>query len=117
MFRLFVVAVLLAAALSLVDAEEAFAREAVASWVGSELAGSPMANGEPFDPAAYTVAHRDIPLGTYLVVCGEDACILAVVTDRGPWLYDRDFDVSAQVAWEIGIMDEGVGVIYVYDPW
>ena len=38
--------------------------EGMASYYGSEFAGSRTASGERFDPGAMTAAHRTWPLGT-----------------------------------------------------
>ncbi|MEJ7820498.1 MAG: septal ring lytic transglycosylase RlpA family protein, partial [Rubrobacteraceae bacterium] len=45
---------------------EAQAEPLVSSYYGYELAGSPTASGEPFDPAGYTAASLTYPLGTQL---------------------------------------------------
>lgn len=108
-----VVVVLLAVAISMyAPSKDVSAGETVASWYGSELAGSPMANSVPFDPAGYTVAHKDLPLGTIVLVCDE-ACVTAEVTDRGPYVGNREFDLSERVAWDTGLWWDGVGVVYV----
>ena len=90
------------------------ARTTTASWYGPGLAGNPTANGEPFDPGDYTAAHRTIPLGTKLTVCHE-GCVDVRVNDRGPHLGDREIDLSAAAASKIGVQDEGVATVEVYD--
>src|SRR5690349_20443745 len=37
-----------------------------ASWYGEELAGKPTANGEAFDPAGISAAHKTLPLPSYV---------------------------------------------------
>ena len=39
-----------------------------ASWYGEELAGRPTANGEIFDPAGISAAHKTLPLPSYVEV-------------------------------------------------
>jgi rare lipoprotein A len=72
-----------------------------------------IATGEPFDPGAYTAAHRTIPLGTELTVCHE-GCVDVRVNDRGPYLDDREIDLSAAAASKIGGQEEGVAPVEVY---
>lgn len=81
-----------------------------ASYYGHELGGALTASGEPFDPESFTVAHRTLPLGTVVVVCNNytGLCQEAVVSDRGPWVGHREWDVSLAVARAIGGLDAGV---------
>ncbi|MGQ2936767.1 MAG: septal ring lytic transglycosylase RlpA family protein, partial [Sphingopyxis sp.] len=43
-----------------------------ASWYGEELAGQPTANGETFDPAGISAAHKTLPLPSYVEVTALD---------------------------------------------
>jgi rare lipoprotein A len=79
---------------------------------GHELAGSPTATGEPFDPEAYTAAHPSLPLDSYARVkslsTGES--IVVRINDRGPEPYTgRCIDLSMAAAYAIDIY----GVDYV----
>lgn len=86
-------------------------QEVVASWYGSYHQGRPMANGEPFDMYGPTIAHKDIPLGTKVLLenpeTGERAT--ATVTDRGPYVKGRDVDLSYQLAQKLSLEKQGVG--------
>jgi rare lipoprotein A len=73
---------------------------------GDELAGSPTATGEPYDPEAYTAAHPSLPLNSYARVknisTGES--IVVRINDRGPDPYTgRCIDLSTVAAYAIGI--------------
>ena len=70
---------------------------ALASWYYAE--GGPIACGG--NSYAMGVANRTLPCGTRLVVCFV-RCVQAVVFDRGPYVYPRDFDLSQQVANAVG---------------
>ena len=50
------------------------------------LTGRPMASGEPYDPLSLTASHRDLPLGTLLVVTNpvSGRSTFVRVADRGP---------------------------------
>lgn len=67
-----------------------------ASWYGEELTGRRTASGDLFDPAAITVAHRTLPLGSFVEITALDSgrTIIARVTDRGPGRRDRVLDLS-----------------------
>ena len=92
-------------------AVEAQSGEVVASWYGAYHQGRLMANGEPFDMYAATIAHKDIPLGTKVLLknpeTGEQAT--ATVTDRGPYINGRDVDLSYGLAERLSLAKQGVG--------
>lgn len=66
---------------------------ALASWYYA--AGGPIACGG--DSYALGVANRTLPCGTRLIICFA-RCARAIVFDRGPYVYPREFDLSQQVA-------------------
>lgn len=78
-----------------------------ASWYGDELAGKPTANGETFDPAGISAAHKTLPLPSYVEVTALDTgrTILVRVNDRGPMVNDRLIDLSRGAAEQLGITD------------
>jgi rare lipoprotein A (peptidoglycan hydrolase) len=83
----------------------------VASWYGKEHHGRPMANGVPYDMHAPTIAHKELPLGTRVLLenpaTGEKAT--ATVTDRGPYIAGRDVDLSYHLAQRLSLERQGVG--------
>ncbi|WP_447930716.1 septal ring lytic transglycosylase RlpA family protein [Sphingopyxis fribergensis] len=85
-----------------------------ASWYGEELAGKPTANGEAFDPAAISAAHKTLPLPSYVEVTALDTgrTILVRVNDRGPMVGDRLIDLSRGAAEQLGLT-EGVSAVRV----
>ena len=85
-----------------------------ASWYGEELAGQPTANGETFDPAAISAAHKTLPLPSYVEVTALDTgrTILVRVNDRGPMVGDRLIDLSRGAAEQLGLTD-GVAAVRV----
>jgi rare lipoprotein A len=80
-----------------------------ASWYGAELAGNPTANGEDFNPAWISAAHRTLPMPSYVEVTRLDTgrTILVRVNDRGPADQRRLIDLSAGAAEQLGITDMG----------
>lgn len=85
----------------------------VASYYGYELAGSPTASGEPFNPEGYTAAHKTMPLGTQLKVTYGGSSVDVVVNDRGPYVEGRDIDLSQGAAEAIGLTAAGSAPVEV----
>ncbi len=83
-----------------------------ASWYGEELAGQPTANGETFDPAGISAAHKTLPLPSYAEVTALDTgrTILVRVNDRGPMVGDRLIDLSRGAAEQLGLTDSVAAV-------
>jgi rare lipoprotein A len=86
-------------------------REVVASWYGTAYHGKTMANGEPFNMYASTIAHKELPLGTIVELQNPDTNqkVNAVVTDRGPFVDGRDVDLSYDLAQRLSLVAKGVG--------
>lgn len=70
-----------------------------------ERAGQPTANGESFDPAGISAAHKTLPLPSYVEVTALDTgrTILVRVNDRGPMVNDRLIDLSRGAAEQLGL--------------
>ena len=68
--------------------------------------GSRTANGERVNCSAMTAAHRRLPFGALVRVC-HDGCVTVRINDRGPWVRDRDIDLSPAAARAIGL--DGTG--------
>jgi rare lipoprotein A len=85
-----------------------------ASWYGEELAGSPTAIGEPFNPDGISAAHKTLPLPSYVEVTALDTgrTIVVRVNDRGPMVNDRLIDLSRGAAQQPGLTG-GVAAVRV----
>lgn len=72
---------------------------------GDERAGQPTANGESFDSAGISAAHKTLPLPSYVEVTALDTgrTILVRVNDRGPMVNDRLIDLSRGAAEQLGL--------------
>jgi peptidoglycan lytic transglycosylase len=88
-----------------------------ASWYGSAHQGRKTASGEPFSTLTMTAAHRQLPLGTKVLVnnleTGQQAEVK--ITDRGPYggAPRRIIDLSRAAAEQIGLRAQGVGRVEV----
>lgn len=85
----------------------------VASWYGPRHEGKKMANGQRFNPRAFTCAHKTFPLGTRLRVWMDGVACTVQVTDRGPFIQGRDIDLSQAAALSLGLIKPGVCLVGV----
>jgi rare lipoprotein A len=87
----------------------------VASWYGRQFHGKPTASGEIFDMNAPTAAHKKLPFGTKLLVINPDneKSTTVTITDRGPYIWGRELDLSYKAASDIGMIGAGVATVKV----
>jgi rare lipoprotein A len=87
----------------------------MASWYGQEFAGRTTANGEIFDPALLTAAHRTLPFGTVVDVKNvrTGQVVRVRINDRGPFVGNRMIDLSYAAAQQIGLVEPGIGEVDV----
>ena len=87
----------------------------VASWYGPGFHGRRASDGTVFNQAAFTCAHRTLPMGTILIIEYRGKRVPAMVTDRGPFIGGRDIDLSFSVAERLGMIKQGVATVVVYE--
>jgi rare lipoprotein A len=107
----FILVGLVAMLVALVGASEAKADTTLASWYGPGFAGNPTASGETYDPAGFTAAHKTLPLGTPITVSYGGSSVDVVVNDRGPYVGDRELDLSQGAAEYLGLTAAGVDYV------
>jgi rare lipoprotein A len=83
-----------------------------ASWYQS---GKKTASGERFDPNKYSVAHRTIPFGTMLRLTNvsNGNTLEVVVNDRGPFVRNKEIDVSRGAAQTLGFFHSGTAKLLI----
>ncbi len=74
-----------------------------ASWYGDAFRGKPTASGAIFYPERYTVAHRTLPFGLFLLIRFRDRCVVSFLNDRGPYVDGRILDLSYASAQAVGL--------------
>ncbi len=81
-----------------------------ASFYGNEFHGRKTANGERFDQAKLTAAHRTLPFGTRLKVTNTQngKTVQVRVNDRGPFVKGRVIDLSSSAFKSIASLNAGV---------
>lgn len=80
------------------------------------LEGRTQANGQPHRGRLLTAAHRTLALGSVRTLCREDrprVCVTVTVTDRGPYVDSRDWDLSRAAARKLVMLHQGVVVVRV----
>ncbi|MEB3226695.1 MAG: septal ring lytic transglycosylase RlpA family protein [Synechococcus sp.] len=84
--------------------------EGLASWYGPYFHGRLTANGEIYDQYAFTAAHPDLPLNTYLKVTNlnNDRSVIIRLNDRGPYIPPRSLDLSLGAARCLNSVETGV---------
>ena len=92
----------------------------VASWYGPGFEEKPMANGKIFYPANISAAHKDLPFGSVVEIKNPKGgrSISVKITDRGPFIEGRDYDLSEGAAEKLRMKRTGVAplvaqVVYV----
>lgn len=82
----------------------------IASWYGIEEHGKLTASGERYNMYAMTAAHKQLPLGSRVLVrclkTGKE--IVVRINDRGPHVPGRIIDLSYSAAKKLGIVDKGL---------
>ena len=84
----------------------------LASYYGPGFHGNLTASGSVFNQQASTAAHKSLPFGTKLRVCYR-TCEVVTITDRGPFIGNRELDLSLGTAQRIGLTHRGVDHVKV----
>lgn len=81
----------------------------IASYYGRRFHGRPTANGERFDMAELTAAHKTLPFGSRVRVINKanGREVVVRINDRGPFVRGRHIDLSRRAAEEIGMIGSG----------
>lgn len=89
---------------------EIISDETYASYYGEAFNGRPTANGEIFDMNAYTAAHKTLPFGTLVEVTNLEngKKVIVRINDRGPFIGNREIDVSKAAAIALDMLSGGV---------
>ncbi len=87
----------------------------IASWYGPGFHAKLTANGEDYDQNDMTVAHRTLPMPSFVRVTNLDNGRVAVfrVNDRGPYARGRIIDISRRGAQLLGFDQAGTARVRV----
>lgn len=82
-------------------------RYALASWYGPGLYGNRTACGQTLSPSTRGVAHKSLPCGTKLSIRHGSREVDVRVIDRGPYVGDREFDLTQATKNDLGFGSTG----------
>ena len=85
------------------------------SWYGAKFNGRKTASGEKYDMYGSTGASPDLPFGSLIRISNPQTHVaqLVRINDRGPFVDDRELDVSYLVACRLGIQDKGIASLRI----
>jgi len=85
--------------------------DGIASWYGPYFQGRQTASGEQFEQQDFTAAHPSLPFDTYLKVTNQrnGKSVVVRINDRGPYVGDRNLDLSHAAA--IALNSDEAGVV------
>lgn len=87
----------------------------IASWYGMKFHAFKTSNGETYNVAGMTAAHKTLPLPTYLQVTNlhNGKKIIVKVNDRGPFVNNRLIDLSYAAAKKLDMTSTGTAPVSV----
>ncbi len=90
-------------------------KRGLASWYGAQFHGKKTANGEVFDKARLSAAHKTLPLPSLVEVenLENGRRLIVRVNDRGPFVDDRLIDLSEAAARVLGFEKKGLARVRV----
>jgi len=92
-----------------------YIKQGVASWYGPGFHGKKTATGEIFDMYAMTAAHKTLPIPSYAQVTNleNNRSIIVRINDRGPFVRNREMDLSYGAAKNLDMEQDGTGKIEI----
>jgi rare lipoprotein A len=90
-------------------------QDGLASFYSDDFQGRKTSNGEIFDNAKLTAAHRTFPFGTVVRVTNLEnhQDVEVRINDRGPVKPERVIDLTKAAARKIGIVRTGIGRVRI----
>ena len=97
------------------DEAESYSKEGTASYYHHKFNGRKTANGERYNSALFTAAHKTLPLNSYAVVTNlhNNRKVIVRINDRGPFSHKRIIDLSHSAAKELGLIARGTGQVRI----
>jgi len=94
---------------------EPYRARGVASWYGRRYHGRQTSSGEIYDMYRMTAAHPVLPIPSYARVTNvrTGRTVVVRINDRGPFLDNREIDLSYTAAYKLGILANGSGLVEV----
>jgi rare lipoprotein A len=92
-----------------------YIKQGIASWYGPGFHGKKTATGEIFDMYAMTAAHKTLPIPSYAQVTNleNNRSIIVRINDRGPFVRNREMDLSYGAAKILDLQEDGTGAVEI----
>lgn len=92
-----------------------FYEEGIASWYGHPFHGCPTASGEIYNMHALTAAHKELPLGSRILVKNleNQNQVEVLINDRGPFIKNRILDLSLAAARRLDLEKNGTAQVRI----
>jgi rare lipoprotein A (peptidoglycan hydrolase) len=107
--------VLAAAPVSSVSKENTLDRIQAGQWVVASMYWEDklVSTGKSFNPIGWHAAHKTLPIGTLIRVSNpkNHRSINVTINDRGPFVADRDLDLTLGAGTLLGL--QGLGTVYM----
>ncbi len=90
-------------------------QKGLASWYGAKFHGRPTASGEIYDMNRISAAHKQLPLGTVVLVKNRDngKKLRVPINDRGPFIKGRIIDLSVAAARRLDMFGQGLANVRI----
>ncbi len=90
-------------------------QKGLASWYGAKFHGRPTASGEIYDMNRISAAHKQLPLGTVVLVRNRDngKKLRVPINDRGPFVKGRIIDLSVGAARQLEMFGQGLANVRI----
>ena len=92
-----------------------YKEKAVASFYADDFHGKKTSNGEDFNMNDFTCANKFLPFNTYLKVTNlaNNLNVIVRVNDRGPFVEDRELDLSKAAAVKLDMVKSGTASVKI----
>ncbi|WP_165773139.1 septal ring lytic transglycosylase RlpA family protein [Conservatibacter flavescens] len=92
-----------------------YMKEGIASYYHTKFNGRKTANGEIYNPAKFTAAHKTLPINSYALVTNlrNNRKVIVRINDRGPFSNKRLIDLSKAAAAELGMVKAGLAKVRI----
>src|SRR6185312_5892149 len=98
-----------------VSSENSFDRIQAGQWVVASMYWEDklVSTGKSFNPIGWHAAHKTLPIGTLIRVSNpkNHRSINVTINDRGPFVANRDLDLSLGAGTLLGL--QGLGTVYM----
>lgn len=112
-FRTLLFTLIVTVGLSPLFGNELYKSNVTASFYAEDFNGKQTSSGETFDMNDFTCAHKSLPFNTILKVTNlsNGNSVSVRVNDRGPFVLDREIDLSKAAAIQLGMFGSGTAPV------